>query len=253
MDKTNYLSLSHIYQQGLFSLFPGFVSDGLMGTAMRSVSPTTSLGVGGSASYYLYAQSNLAQNFFVPSSNSSNFYMTSYYGIFTRQMTPSLSFSAQGGWNAISFYSGETFQSPLIDLNLAYSGPRLGLGVNVGEFMENMTSYGVEMGPEKTKNALGYLTYAISPKTSFFSSVGYTLYDFLNPYSYSNNFFQTLQPNLSYSGSYLYLSDGIFYQPVSWLNTSLIYNLMNFSTNVPNETIIENTFLAVMTFMWSFN
>lgn len=253
MDKTNYLSLSYIYQQGLFSLFPGFVSDGLMGTAMRSVSPTTSLGVGGSASYYLYAQSNLAQNFFVPSSNSSNFYMTSYYGIFTRQMTPSLSFSAQGGWNAISFYSGETFQSPLIDLNLAYSGPRLGLGINVGEFMENMTSYGVEMGPEKTKNALGYLTYAISPKTSFFSSVGYTLYDFLNPYSYSNNFFQTLQPNLSYSGSYLYISDGIFYQPVSWLNTSLIYNLMNFSTNVPNETIIENTFLAVMTFMWSFN
>lgn len=252
MDKLNYLSLSYIYQQGIISLFPGFISNGLMGTAMRQVSHTTSLGVGGTSSYFLYDQSAAATNFFSPSQYSLNFYMYSYYGILTHQFTRSLSAAFQGGWNAIQFYSGQTFQAPLLDLNIAYTGPRLGLGINVGEYMENMTSYGVEMGPEKTKNAIGYLNYVIGPKTSFFSSVGYSVYDFLTPYSYSNSFFSSLQPNLSYSGAYLFQADGINYTPTSWLNTSLMYNLIDFSTNVPNETIVDSMFLAMVTFVWSF-
>ena len=252
-DALNFVSLSYIYQQGIISLFPGFISDGLMGSAMRMVSPTTSFGVGGTASYFLYDQSQAPTGFFGAPASSLNFYMYSYYGILTHQLTRSLSVALQGGWNAVSFYSGETFQAPLIDLNIAYTGPRLGLGLNAGEYMENMSSYGVEMGPEKTKNVLGYATYSISPKTSVFSSAGYSIYDFLDPYSFSNSFFQTLQPNLSYSGSYLYLADGINYTPASWVNTSLIYNLVDFSTSIPNTSIVENMFMAMVTFVWNFN
>lgn len=252
MDKVNYLSLSYIYQQGIISLFPSFISNGLTATAMRQVSPTTSFGVGGNASYYLYEQSQSPTNFFIPNQYSLDFYMYSYYGILTHQLTRSLSASIQGGWNGFQFFSGQSFQSPLIDLNIAYTGPRLGLGLNVGEYMENMSSYGVEMGPEKTKNALGYLTYILSPKTSFFSSAGYTYYDFLVPYGYSNSFFQSLQPNLSYSGSYFEMTDGLYYHPLSWINTSLSYNLIDFSTNVPNETVVDNMFLATVSFIWSF-
>lgn len=251
-DKLDFLSLSYIYQQGFFSLFPGFISNGLTGTAMRQVSPATSLGVGASASYYLYEQSAVPQNFFNPTVSSPNFYMDSYYGLLTHQLSRNMSVSLEGGWNTISFFGGETFQAPLLDLNIAYTDPRLGIGINVGEYMANMTSYGVEMGPEKTKSALAYITYAISPKTSLFSSAGYTVFDFLNPYSYSNKFFQNLQPNLSYSGTSLMLTDGISYNPAPWVNTSLIYSLDSFSTNVPNGTITESVILGTVTFIWGF-
>ena len=251
-DRVNLLSISYNYQQGIISLFPSFISNGLMATAMRQLSPTTSFGVGGNASYFLYEQSQSPPSFFAPNQYSLDFYMYSYYGILTHRLTPSLSVSVQGGWNGFQFFSGQSFQAPMIDLNIAYTGPRLGLGLNVGEYMANMSSYGVEMGPEKTKSALGYLTYSLSRKTSFFSSAGYTYYDFLVPYGYSNNFFQTLQPNLSYSGSYLELTDGLNYSPLSWVSTSLTYNLIDFSTNVPNETIVDNIFLATVSFIWAF-
>ena len=65
-DTLNFVSLSYIYQQGIISLFPGFISDGLMGSAMRMVSPTTSFGVGGTASYFLYDQSQAPTGFFRP-------------------------------------------------------------------------------------------------------------------------------------------------------------------------------------------
>lgn len=96
--------------------------------------------------------------------------MYSYYGILTHQLTRSLSVALQGGWNAVSFYSGETFQAPLIDLNIAYTGPRLGLGLNAGEYMENMSSYGVEMGPEKPKMCWGMPPTVSAPKRLFFLS-----------------------------------------------------------------------------------
>ncbi|MHB1605951.1 MAG: hypothetical protein ACYCTV_06100 [Leptospirales bacterium] len=240
-DRLNFLSASYIYQQGFFSDFPGFISNGVTGIAMRSITPTTSLGGGGSASYYLY-QGNPAFNFL----------MDSYYGLLTHHLTRSLSASIEGGWNTVSFYNGQTYQAPMVDLNIAYSGPRLGLGINVGEYMQNINSYGVELGPENTKSALGYLVYQIGAKTSFYSSVGYTYYHFLNAYNYANNFFHTLQPSVSYNGSYLDQTDGISYRPYTWLITSLNYNLIDFSTNVPNETIIDNQFIAMVTFMWPF-
>lgn len=251
-DPTDMLSLSYIYQQGIFSLFPGFISNGFSGTFMRSLTPTTSLGFGGNALDYLYQQSSFQQNFFAPSNYSLNFYMYSYYGILSHQFTRQLSMALQGGWNVVAYYSGQTFQDPLVDLNLSYSFPRGGLGINVGEFMENMQSYGVEMGPEQTYSALAYLTYRIGPNTSFYASGGYGYYDFLTPYNYSNSFFQTLQPNISYNGTYLTETDGIIYTPYPWLMTNLYYNLIEFTTNIPNETIIDNQFIALVTFMWSF-
>ncbi|MHB8544298.1 MAG: hypothetical protein ACYC9S_09920 [Leptospirales bacterium] len=240
-DKTTFLSASEIYQQALFSDFPGFISNGVMGTAMRTITPTTSLGVGGSASYYLYQ-----------GSPSFNFLMDSYYGLLTHSLTRSLSVSLEGGWNVVTFYSGQSFQAPLIDLSLSYTSPRLGLGLNVGKYMENINSYGIEMGPEDVDVALGYLNYQLGAKTSLYSSIGYTYYHFLNAYNYANNFFNTLQPNVSYDGAYLDQSDGIFYKPYTWLITSLNYNMIDFSTNVPNETIIDNQFIAMVTFMWQF-
>jgi len=115
-----------------------------------------------------------------------------------------------------------------------------------------MSSYGVEMGPEYIKSVMGYLSYRISPLTTFFSSVGYSIYDFLSPYQYSNNYFQTLQPNQSYNGTYLSQTDGLSYTPYSWLNTSLIYTYMQFTFNLPNQSIGQNMFLATMTFSWNF-
>ena len=251
-DAVNFLSLSYTYQQGIISMFPGFISNGVMGSAMRMISPLTSFGFGGTISDFLYNQSSVPTSFFGSSSNSLNFYMYSYYGILTHQLTRSLSISLQGGLNTVSFYNGETFQAPMIDMNIAYTGPRLGLGLNAGEYMENMTSYGVELGPEKTKDIMGYLTYRIGSKTSLFSSAGYSIYTFLSPYNFSNNFFQTLQPNTSYSGSYLDLSAGINYTPEPWVNTSLDYNMVDFSSGIPNTAIIENMFMAMVTFVWSF-
>ena len=240
-DKANFLSASYNYQQGFFSLFPSFISNGVMGTAMRKINPTTSLGGGGNAAYYFYQ-----------GSPTFNFDMLSYYGLLSHTLTRQLSVSLEGGWNVVSFYGGQTFQAPLVDFNLSYSGPRLGLGLNAGKYMENINSYGIEMGPEDTESALGYLTYRLGAKTSLFSSAGYTYYHFLNAYNYSNSFFQTLQSNVSYSGSYFIQSDGFFYKPYPWLMTSLNYNLINFSTNIPNETVIDNQFIAMITLMLPF-
>ncbi len=246
MDKSDYLSASYIYQQGLMSDFPSFYSNGATGTAMRQLTPTTSLGVGGNIYYYFY------QN--LPTLNTI---MYSYYGIFSHTLNRYLTFSAMGGWNAVVFQSGENFQAPMWDVNIGFSDAKLGLGVNAGEFMENMNSYGIEMGPEKVKMAMLYLSYVITPKTSFFSSAGYTHYDFLSPAGFSNNYFGgTLQPNLSYSGSFLEQTDGLSYRPTNWLTTTLMYNLIDFTTNisntVSNQGVIDNQFIALATFYWNF-
>ena len=158
-DKVDFLTGSYVYQQGVFSIFPGFISNGVMGTAMRSLSPTTSLGVSGNDTYYFYQ-----------SSPTMNFSMYSFSGILTHNFTRSLFLSAQGGWNAIVFQDGQTFASPMWDVNIGYGGARLGLGINAGQFMMNNNAYGVEVGPEFTTMAIGYLTYRLGPKTFFSSS-----------------------------------------------------------------------------------
>lgn len=241
MDKNYFLSVSYMYQQEFASIFPGFISNGLMGTAMRSLSPTSSIGVGGSFMDFLY------QN--LP---ALNFTMYSGYGLFTHKFTRSLSFSAMGGWDMVILQDGQSFQSPMGDLNLGYSDSRLGLGINLGYFMENNNSYGIETGPVNSATALGYLYYRLGAKTTFTSSVGYSYYQFLALAPYSNNFFQNLQNNVSYNGSFLEQSDILTYTPLSWLSTSLDYNFIDFTTNIPNETIIDNQFIALISFFWNF-
>ena len=256
MDYSNYLSASYIYQQGLMSDFPSFYSNGATGTAMRKLNPTTSLGVGGNIYYYFY------QN--LPTLNTI---MYSYYGILTHNLSRNTSLSAMGGWNAVIFQDGETFQSPEWDINLGYSDAKFGIGINAGEFIENMNSYGIEMGPEKVKMAMMYLSYTITPKTSFFSATGYSEYDFLAPGGFSSannvftggyatNYFPTLAPNQSYSGSFLEETDGLSYRPTNWLTTTLMYNLIDFTTNisntVSNQGVIDNQFIAMATFFWNF-
>nr|MDA8112255.1 hypothetical protein [Nitrospiraceae bacterium] len=241
VDYRNFLSATYMYQQGFFTDFPGFISNGVMGTAMRTVSPSTSLGVGASYSDYLY------QN--LPTFNMN---MATYYGILTHRFTRSVFFSAMGGWDYVEFANGQSFQSPMGDMNLGYTGSRESLGINVGYFMENQLSYGIEMGPSQTAMALGYFTYKIGPKTSFYSSIGYSYYDFLAPAPFSNSFFHTLQPNISYNGTFIDQTDTITYTPKPWMSTSLMYNLIDFSTNIPNETIIDNQFIAMVSFFWNF-
>ena len=251
-DKTDFLSASYLYQQGIFSLFPGFDSNGVMGTAMRSLTPQTSVGVGGNLYYYLYQ--NLPE---------LNFMMYSYYGILTHHFTRTLFMSAMGGWNATVFQNGQTFPGPLWDVNLGYNGPRLTLGLNGGQFIQNYNSYGVELGPEDTTMALGYLSYILGAKTSLYVSAGYTYYSFQAAQNYSSNFFPGVQPtffapqanasSLSYNGTYINQTDALFYRPTPWLMTSLTYNLIDFSTNLPNSTVIDNQVIAMVTLFWNFH
>lgn len=241
MDKSDYLNASYIYQQGLFSDFPSFYSNGAAGTAMRQLNPTTSLGIGGTVFYYFYQG--------LPDYNTMMF---SYYGIFSRSLNRNIFLSAMGGWNGVVFQNGENFQAPEWDVNLGYSDPRLGIGVNVGEFMENANSFGIELGPEKVKEAMAYLSYVIGPKTSLFGSVGYIEYDFLAAAPFANSFFQTLSPTISYNGTFLEGTAGVSYLPYTWMTTSLIYNIIDATTNIPNETIVDNIFMAMISFNWNF-
>lgn len=251
-DKTDFLSASYLYQQGIFSLFPGFDSNGVMGTAMRSLTPQTSIGVGGSLYYYFYQNQPLL-----------NFMMYSYYGILTHHFTRTLFMSAMGGWNATVFQNGQSFPGPLWDVNLGYNGPRLTLGLNGGQFVQNYNSYGIELGPESTTTALGYLTYILGAKTSFYASAGYTYYSFQAAQNFSNNFFPGIQPTFfspqanaasaSYNGTYINQTDELFYKPYPWLMTSLTYNLIEFTTNLPNSTVMDNQFIAMVTFFWNFH
>ncbi|MHB8422751.1 MAG: hypothetical protein ACYDAM_08310 [Leptospirales bacterium] len=240
-DKTTFLSANYDYTQAAFSIFPGFISNGAQGTAMRSLNPRTSIGFGSSGSYYLY------QN--LP---TLNMLMYSYYGILTHHLSSHTMFSIQGGWNAVSFYGGQTFQSPLIDVNFGYHDSHLGLGLNAGKFMENLTSFGIEMGPEDVYMGLMYLNYSIGEKTSLYSSVGYIDYHYLNPAGYSNNFFQTLTPNVSYDGRNFIQTDGFNYRPLKWLQTSINYNFIMFETNIPNETITDNQLIGMITILLPF-
>ncbi len=240
-NRTTFLSASYNYSQAAFSIFPGFVSNSAQGTAMRSINPRTSIGVGGSASYYLY------QN--LP---SLNMLMDSYYGILTHHLSRHGSFSIQGGWNGVSYYTGQTFQSPMVDFNLGYHDSRLGFGLNGGKFMENYASFGIEMGPEDVYMGLMYLSYNLGEKTSLYSSLGYFYYHFLTPANYASSFFQTLVPGVSYTGSNLTQTDGFNYRPLKWLQTSIHYSYLVFTTNIPNETIADNQFIVMMTILLPF-
>lgn len=241
MSNLNFLSVNYTYQQGIMSVFPSFISNGVSGTAMRKLTPTTSFGVGGNGSYYLFQSSPLY-----------NFEMYSYYGTLTHSFTKSISSTLQGGWD-VTTLGGQTYQAPMVDLNIGYSGPKVSLGINVGEFQTSGLSYGIEMGPQNTYDALGYLSYKISPLTAFFSSAGYSYYQYYAASTFSNSFFSTLQPEINYNGAILDQADGVSYTPFSWLRASVNYNLIDFSTNIPRETVVDNQFIAMITFSWQFH
>ncbi|MEC4682990.1 MAG: hypothetical protein VST70_04840 [Nitrospirota bacterium] len=241
IDKTSMLSASYTYSQGLFSLYPSFISNTVAGTAMHSLTPTTSTGVGGSETYYMMQGDPLL-----------NFYMITGYGLINHTFTHSLTASVQGGYNVVRFENGQSYPGPLLDLNVTYTSGPLSLTFNAGWFEENMMSYGVEMGPEDVKQALAYLHYRITPKTSFMISGGYINASFFNAPAFSNNFFQTLQPTQNYYMDSIVQTDGVFWSPNKWLTTSLEYNLVSYTTNLPSETIVDNQFIAMVSVYFPF-
>ncbi|MHB1730482.1 MAG: hypothetical protein ACYCVG_05900 [Leptospirillum sp.] len=236
-----FLSGTYIYSQGIFSLFPGFISNGVMGSANRVISRQTSIGVGGNYTAYEYQGDPLA-----------NFIMYSEYGTVSHQFTRRLSGSAQGGMNAVAFPNGQTFQSPLIDLGLTYSMPQMSVGINVGEYMENMTNYGIELGPEKIKSALGFLYRQLGSKTFLTSSIGYTQYTFLEAAQVSNSYFQTLQPTQNYTGTDIIQTDMITWKVRPWLTTGIMYNLIDFYSNIQTTSVIDNQFIALVSLTMPF-
>jgi len=230
-----FLSGTYIYSQGTFSLFPGFTSDGVMGSANRIISRQTTIGVGGNYTAYQYQGDPLA-----------NFVMYSEYGTLSHQFTRRLSASAQGGLNAVSFPGGQTFQSPLVDLGLTYAMPNMSIGINVGEYMENMTNYGIELGPEEVKSALGFLYRQLGSKTFLTSSIGYTQYKFLEAPQVANSYFQTLQPNQNYTGTDIIQTDMITWKTLPWLTTGIMYNMIDFYSNIQTTSVIDNQFIAMV-------
>ncbi len=241
-DGVTYLSASYMYSQGIYSVFPGFISTGEMGSAYRVLSKQTSIGLGGSYTYYEYQG--------VP---SGNFAMYSEYATLNHQFNRRLSGSLQGGWNTITLAQGQTFQSPLIDLGLTYSAPKMSIGINAGEYMENMTNYGIEMGPETTKSVMGILIRQLGAKTTLSSSIGYNQYTFLEAPQIANSFFHSLQPSQSFTGTDEIQTDMISWHAKPWLTTGLMYNLIVFSSNIPAATVVDNQFIALVSINLSFH
>ena len=241
IDKTTMLNVAYTYSQGFFSLYPDFISQTISGMAMHSLTPTTSAGVGGNDTYYEMQGDPLL-----------NFSMLSGYGLINHTFNHNVTASVQGGYNVVQFADGQSYPGPLLDFNMTYLSGPLSLTINAGWFEENMMTYGVEMGPEDVKQVMGYIYYRISPKTSLMASGGYGIYSFFNAPGFTNNYFQTLQPAQSYYMDSITQTDQIMWNPLNWLTTSLEYNLIEFSTNLPNETVVDNQFIAMATIHFNF-
>lgn len=241
IDKTWNLSADYTYSQGTFSIFPGFISNGVSGMAMRMLNPSTSIGVGGD---YTYSETE--------GEPLLNFSMISGYGLFNHTFNRNVTASFMGGYNVVQFANGESFPGPMVDANVSYVSGPFSASMNVGWFQENQMSFGVEMGPEDVKQAMAYINYQISPRVGFNSSVGYAIYSFYSAPAFSNSFFQTLQSSQAYNSNVLDQSDGLFWTPKSWLRTGLEYNFIDFTTNIPNETVIDNQFVALVSIFFNF-
>jgi hypothetical protein len=241
IDKTTMLSSTYTYSDGMFSFFPSFISNGVSGTAMHSFTPSTSAGVGGNYTYYMMQGQPLL-----------NFDMITGYGLITHKFNRNVTGSIQGGVNDIIFANGQSYLGPLLDGNITYISGRISLALNAGWFEEDQISFGVPMGPEDVKQVIASLSYMMSPRTTFVASGGYAIYSFLNAPGFSNNYFKTLQSNQSYEANSIMQTDGVFWRPNNWLMTSLDYNLVDFSTNIPNETIIDNQFIAMVSVYFPF-
>ena len=236
-----FLTGTYSYSRGNFSIYPDFISNSASGLATHSLSKTTQIGLGGSYAAYNYT-----------GGSSLSFTKGSWYGQFSHQFNSSLSASLQGGWNFTQFGNGQLFQDPLVDLNIEYLLGSASFGINAGEYMINEMNYGVELGPADVLSAMTYFTYKLSPKVHMVVSGGITDYSFFKPGDFSNNFFSTLKSNTGYSAQYISQQDGIFYRVRKWLLTGLMYQLIDFSTNIPQETVIDNEFIATVSFQYRF-
>jgi hypothetical protein len=241
IDKTSMLSATYTYATGMYSFFPDFISNGASGMAMHALTHSTSAGIGGNYTYYMMQGEPLL-----------NFDMITAYGLINHTFNRNVTASIQGGANDVIFATGQSYLGPLLDANITYQSGPLGLALNAGWFEEDQISFGVAMGPEDVKQIMATISYRISPRTSFMASGGYAIYKFFNAPAFSNNFFQTLQPSQSYEANTLMQTDGIFWRPNNWLMTSLEYNLVDFSTNIPNETVIDNQFIAMVSIYFPF-
>ena len=244
IDKTTMLSASYIYSQGIFSFYPDFISNGVSATAMHTIGHSSSGGVGGNYTYYMMQGEPLL-----------NFSMESGYVMLNHTFNRSVTGSLQGGYNVVEFTStGQSYPGPLLDANVTYNSGPFSITANAGWFEMDNVSYGIQTGPETVKQVILTLAYQLTPRTTFSTSGGYIVSQMFNVPGFSNNYFQTLQSSQSQSFTYnsLDISNALSWRPNNWLMTSLMYNLIDFSSNIPNETVIDNQFIAMVSVYFPF-
>ncbi len=245
IDKTTMLSASYIYSQGIFSFYPNFISNGVTGMAMHTVGHSSSAGVGGSYDYYMMQGEPLL-----------NFDIESGYTLLNHTFNRNVTGSLEAGYNVVQFTStGQSYPGPLLDANISYTSGHLSLAANAGWFEMDNVSYGIQTGPEDIKMAILSLTYQMTPRTTFSTSGGYSVAQIFNVSGFSNNFFQTPQlgpADQSYDYESIYITNSLSWRPNNWLMTSLIYNLIDFTTNLPNETVVDNQFIAMVSVYFPF-
>jgi len=242
IDKTTMLSVAYTYSQGFFSFYPDFTANGVSATAMHTIGHSSSGGVGGNYTYYMMQGQPLL-----------NFSMESGYILLNHTFNRSVTGSIQGGYNVVEFTStGQSYPGPLLDANITYNSGPFSITANAGWFEMDNISYGIQTGPETVKQAILALAYQITPRTTFSTSAGYIVSTMFNVPGFSNSFFQNLQPSQSYTYNSLNISNALSWRPNNWLMTSLMYNLINFSSNIPNETVVDNQFIAMVSVYFPF-
>lgn len=240
-DKTTMLMAGYTYTLGTFSIYPDFVSNGVSGSAMHALTPTTSVGAGGGYTDYIMEGDPLL-----------DFTMVQGTGTIIYMFNRLVSGAFQGGYNVITFASGQSYPGPLLDGTLSYISPRLSAILNAGWFEENQMTYGIEMGPVDIKQVLLSLHYVLTPKTYVIAAAAYTDYQFFQAPAFSNSFFKTLQASQNYYGNSVVESDGIFWSPSTWITAGLEYNFIDFSSNIQSENVIDNQFIALVTLNFPF-
>ena len=160
------------------------------------------------------------------------------------------------GYNVVQFTStGQSYPGPLLDANISYTSGHFSMTANAGWFEMDNVSYGIQTGPETVKQAILAMSYQITPRTTFSTSGGYSVAQIFNVPGFSNNYFQTPQTGTasqSFNYESLNISNDLSWRPNNWLMTSLIYNIIDFSSNLPNETITDNQFIAMVSIYFPF-
>lgn len=244
-NDVNALTLSYDYTQGFYSLFPGFHSStyGLNGT--RSISPVVTIGIKGSYSPYDYGSQTLNFN--------------QYSGAFTISDIPNTysAYSLEAGWNGVQFQSGQTFQSPLVDLNVMYSGAVWMVDFNAGQYLRQSFAEGIAMGPLQADSAELFFLYNFTPLVYFVSEGSFGVYDYLE----GVNFLQgssllagtNFTPGSNFVSHFIMQSDGLFWRARQWLLTGFEYTLENTDSNIPGVGFINNRFIALVSLQYWFH